>query len=177
MVHRGFCGVNSLNTSQALSRVVEVAQGVFLTAIFAFGLGFEERPLVSSNRSRRLEFALPFIAIVFIGHIRECPSLWKPAAQLVNRLWLISNSEFSESFVLLPRKIQRRDFAKFEQRPSIVSFQHGVLESRSTRCLRKNPCKPGYVSKARSESAGMTNRAFSSSRGEHDLLTFIVCLN
>jgi hypothetical protein len=38
MVQRGFWRVNRLSTSQALSRVVDVAHGVFLTTIFAFGL-------------------------------------------------------------------------------------------------------------------------------------------
>ena len=67
MVQRGFCGVNSLSTSQALSRVVEVAQGVFLRIIFAFGLGFEKRPLISCD-SRWLDFALVVIRQISITH-------------------------------------------------------------------------------------------------------------
>jgi hypothetical protein len=67
MVQRGFCGVNSRSTSQALSRVVEVAQGVFLRIIFAFGFRFEERPLISCD-TRCLDFALLTIDTVFITH-------------------------------------------------------------------------------------------------------------
>ena len=58
MVQRGFRGVNSLSTSQALSRVVEVAQGVFLRITVVFDFGFEERLLISDDWSRRLDFAL-----------------------------------------------------------------------------------------------------------------------
>src|SRR5262245_9548105 len=64
MVQRGLCGVNSRSTSQALSSVVEVAQGVFLRTIFAFGFGCEERPLTSCDLSRRLDFTLPVINMV-----------------------------------------------------------------------------------------------------------------
>jgi hypothetical protein len=67
MVQRGFCGVNSRSTSQALSRVVEVAQGVFLRIIFAFGFRFEEWPLFSSD-TRCLDFALLTIDTLFIRH-------------------------------------------------------------------------------------------------------------
>ena len=55
MVHRGFCGVNRLSRSQALSSVVEVAQGVFLPMIFGFDLEFKERPLISCD-ARCLDF-------------------------------------------------------------------------------------------------------------------------
>jgi hypothetical protein len=57
MVQRGFCGVNSLSTSQALSRVVEVAQGVFLLTVFGFGLELRGRRLLSCD-SRCLDFDL-----------------------------------------------------------------------------------------------------------------------
>ena len=49
MVQRGFRGVNSLSTSQALSRVVEVAQGVFLRITVVFDFGFEERLVISAD--------------------------------------------------------------------------------------------------------------------------------
>jgi hypothetical protein len=55
MVQRGFRGVNSLSTSQALSSVVEVAHGVFLATIFGFDLEFKERPLISCD-ARCLDF-------------------------------------------------------------------------------------------------------------------------
>ena len=69
MVHRGFCGVNSLSTSQALSRVVEVAQGVFLTTTFGFDFEVKERPPILTDRSRWLDFALPVIDTVLVGFI------------------------------------------------------------------------------------------------------------
>jgi hypothetical protein len=43
--------------------VVEVAQGAFLRITFTFGLGFEERPLISCDSSGRLDFVLPFIEL------------------------------------------------------------------------------------------------------------------
>jgi hypothetical protein len=56
MVQRGFRGVNSLSTSQALSRVVEVAQGVFLRTMFVLDLG--------NGRFRAIGFALRVIGMV-----------------------------------------------------------------------------------------------------------------
>ena len=107
MVQRGFWRVNSLSTSQALSRVVDVAQGVFLTAIFAFGLGFEGRLLVSCNRSRRLDFALPVIDTVLIGVIiLTSHRLCKPQLKLVNRLLSDYHQRDSESSRLNPLKLE-----------------------------------------------------------------------
>ena len=63
MVHRGFCGVNSRKTSQALSKVVEVDQGVRLPIIFGFGNEIEGRPLIRGGL-RLDEFALPIMVVV-----------------------------------------------------------------------------------------------------------------
>ena len=67
MVHRDFCGVNSLSTSQALSSVVEVAQGVFLANILGVGLVAVKRPPIWCDRWPWVDFDLAFIDIVFIG--------------------------------------------------------------------------------------------------------------
>ena len=69
MVHRGFCDVNSRSTSQALSKVVEVAQGVFLTTTFGFDFEVKERPPILTDRSRLLDFALPVIDTVLVRFI------------------------------------------------------------------------------------------------------------
>src|SRR5262249_24157113 len=69
MVHRSFCVVNSLSTSQALSRVVEVAQRVFLTTTFGFDFEVKERPPILTDRSRWLDFALPVIDTILVGFI------------------------------------------------------------------------------------------------------------
>jgi hypothetical protein len=61
IVQRGRSGVKRLSTSQALSSVVEVAQGFFLPTLFAFGLGLEEWSLIARDGTRRLDFALAFI--------------------------------------------------------------------------------------------------------------------
>ena len=80
MVQRGFRGVNSLSTSQALSRVVEVAQGVFLPIIFAFGPEFEERPLISFGSRRGLDCSFRIIDIVLIGNHNPQFALFMQAA-------------------------------------------------------------------------------------------------
>jgi hypothetical protein len=75
MFQRGFRGVNSISTSQALSRVVEVAQGVFLRITVVFDFGFEERLLISADWSRRLDFALLtiyFLISALFCHIPIC---------------------------------------------------------------------------------------------------------
>src|SRR5262245_29074694 len=72
MVQRGLCGVNNLSTSQALSRVVEVAQGVLRPTDF----GFDLVPLWISCDGP-LDFALLAIDIVFITHLLSYSKLFK----------------------------------------------------------------------------------------------------
>jgi len=91
MVQRGFWGVNNLSTSQALSKLVDVDQGVFLATVFGFDLEFKERPLISCD-SRCLGFALLTIGSYLLLTLFPIPNLAKhPGGKLSERtsLYLI----------------------------------------------------------------------------------------
>jgi hypothetical protein len=155
MVQRGFCGVNSLSRSQALSRVVEVAQGVFLPSIFGLDLGLMERPLILFGSRRGLDCTFRITDIVLTGIIILSSHYY--ASRLQCGLLAEFHQRDFELSVWLPRKYGAGILLNSSRGARLRhSSMEGWNPSRHG-CLRKRPCEPDGCRAVR---AGITNRAF-----------------